>query len=115
MILSYADILGASLVKNDEYAWSAEKFSYVLDYARAHNYVILGGDVVTEYFEYTGENWFYQIKAESQFLAFQEANVKNSLAVAARYVSNYKDSNRFFVPTLEEAPAVYMRSLSHME
>lgn len=78
-----------------EFAWRAEDIPEVMLAVRRTNSVILGGDVITPAFEYTGDNWFYDptwllnAKLETSL----QDNTDRSVECAAEYIRQYTGRN----------------------
>ncbi|MCI6728999.1 MAG: S-layer homology domain-containing protein, partial [Clostridiales bacterium] len=59
------------------------------------NSVILGGDVVTPKFEYTGDNWFYQPTwlLNAEYGTSLRSNIDRSIKCTMEYISKYVSKN----------------------
>lgn len=77
-----------------EYAWKYEYAIEVIDYLYSKEYVILGGDVLNDDFEYTCSNWYYENKNK---ISISDA-IKESAQKAKTYLEWYhnKFGNDFY-------------------
>lgn len=78
-----------------EFAWRADDIPKAISDIRLRNSVILGGDVITPEFEYTGDNWSYQPTwvLNAKFSASLQSNVDRSIKRTMEYISTYVGEN----------------------
>lgn len=68
-----------------ENAWRIKDAFYVLEYFNKNGTIVLGGDILTENFEYTYDNWYYNIQSSIS----AEENGKRSVRTAVEYIRKY--------------------------
>ena len=68
-----------------ENAWKIKDALEVIEHFDKNGIVVLGGDILTENFEYTYDNWYYDPDDTCSSLI----NAKNSIEKASEYISNY--------------------------
>ena len=74
---------------NTETAWMIEDAFLVLEYLKNEKKIVLGGDILTEKFEYNYDSWYYNVRS-SQTSKF---NAECSIKLAFEYISNYIRTN----------------------
>ncbi len=78
-----------------EFAWRADDISKAISDIRLSNSVILGGDVITPKFEYTGDNWFYQPAwlPSAEYDMSLQSNIDRSIKCTMEYINKYISKN----------------------
>lgn len=74
-----------------ELAWHICDVSEAMSYIRLTNSVILGGDIITQEFKHTGDNWFYQpVRLQNaEFSVSLQYNTEKSIKQATEYMDMY--------------------------
>ena len=70
-----------------EYAWRLSDIIQIMERLKELGAIVLGGDILNEYLEYTGESWYYNVDSNK---CYQE-NVTDSIAHAKAYFSEQKN------------------------
>lgn len=68
-----------------ENAWRIKDAFEVIEHFDKNGIVVLGGDILTENFEYTYDNWYYNIQPSIS----AEENGKRSVRTAVEYIRKY--------------------------
>lgn len=74
-----------------ELAWHLCDVHRAMSYISLTNSVILGGDIITQEFEHTGDNWFYQpVRLQNaEFSASLQYNTEKSIKQATENMDMY--------------------------
>ena len=76
-------------LSNTETAWKIEDAFLVLEHYKNAKKIVLGGDILTENFEHSYDNWYYNTKTDQSM----QINIYCSIKHANDYLSNYIKSN----------------------
>ena len=82
-------IISSTEFTSVEDAWKIEDAFWVLEYFNKNGTIVLGGDILTKNFEYTYDNWYYNIQSNISM----EENGKRSVRMAIEYIKKYISIN----------------------
>lgn len=76
-----------------EIAWRLEDVFSVIEIARKHGRIILGGDILTSLGSHTYDSWYYNLDNSVSAIT----NVEQSLDKCLQYIDNYikRNGNQF--------------------
>lgn len=93
-----------------EPAWTAASVSKIMDQANNMDWVVLGGDVITDKGQYTYDSWYYN---QNPYICPKD-NVKLSISKCLEYINAYIRRNQgdfYFVLVLTPASKIDNSSL----
>lgn len=110
-----ADCSNAIQTPWGEFAWHVDDIPQAMSTVSLTNSVILGGDVITPKFEYTGDNWFYQPTwlLNAEYGPSLQSNIDKSIKCTMEYISKYVSKNGkdyLFVLVVCTATEAYLRA-----
>lgn len=89
LLLREHKAMGGIMTGSGELAWTKQQVFDLLEIMTERKWIILGGDVLNKWKEYTYDSWHY----ESNYRIPLEANVKESINSCRRYVTEYSNKN----------------------
>jgi len=90
------------IIDSNEYAWKYEDAIVVIGVLKENGYIILGGDVLNESFEYTYDNWFFENKQKLTNINAVRKSAKKSVQYINWYHEKFGD-NFYYVIVADRA------------
>ena len=97
------ETLGGIEIPMGERAWDRNELRQVLEFGMKQGYILLGGEVLTEGLDDSGDSWHYGPEWDGDFLRFSSENARKSIEKAREYIARYPDPKAFFTLTWVDA------------